>query len=54
MRVVVTGGGTGGHLYPALAVADSLRDKYPDTQILYIGGDGIESLQYTHFFRGTS
>lgn len=43
MRVVVTGGGTGGHLYPALAVADSLRDKYPDTQILYIGGDGIES-----------
>ena len=42
MRVVVTGGGTGGHLYPALAVADSLRDKYPDTQILYIGGDCLD------------
>jgi UDP-N-acetylglucosamine--N-acetylmuramyl-(pentapeptide) pyrophosphoryl-undecaprenol N-acetylglucosamine transferase len=43
MRVVVSGGGTGGHIYPALAVATQLRDKY-DADILYLGSDdGLEA-----------
>ncbi len=43
MRVVVSGGGTGGHIYPALAVAALLRDKY-DADILYLGSDdGLEA-----------
>ncbi len=43
MRVVISGGGTGGHIYPALAVAAQLRDKYA-ADILYLGSDdGLEA-----------
>ena len=43
MRVIVTGGGTGGHIYPALAIADKFKEMDPDTEILYVGNDeGIE------------
>lgn len=37
MRLIVTGGGTGGHLFPALAVATAIRDRYPDGEVLFIG-----------------
>ncbi|OAT81809.1 undecaprenyldiphospho-muramoylpentapeptide beta-N-acetylglucosaminyltransferase [Desulfotomaculum copahuensis] len=40
MRFVVTGGGTGGHIYPALAIARGLQDKYPGAEILYVGKTG--------------
>ena len=44
MRVVVTGGGTGGHIYPALAIAKGLLARDPDTKILYIGTrEGMEA-----------
>ncbi|MGN1334777.1 MAG: undecaprenyldiphospho-muramoylpentapeptide beta-N-acetylglucosaminyltransferase [Anaerovoracaceae bacterium] len=43
MRVIVTGGGTGGHIYPAIAIADKFREMDPDGAILYVGNDeGIE------------
>lgn len=43
MRVIVTGGGTGGHIYPALAIADKFKEMNSDTEILYVGNDeGIE------------
>lgn len=43
MRVIVTGGGTGGHIYPALAIADKFKEMDPNTEILYVGNDeGIE------------
>lgn len=43
MRVIVTGGGTGGHIYPAIAIADKFKEMDPSTEILYVGNDeGIE------------
>lgn len=45
MRLLITGGGTGGHLYPALAVADLIREKDPTAELLFVGTeDGLESL----------
>lgn len=44
MRVIVSGGGTGGHVYPALAIIEALREKEPSLELLYIGTQqGIES-----------
>lgn len=44
MRVILTGGGTGGHIYPALAIAKGLLAHDAETQILYVGiRDGMEA-----------
>lgn len=44
MRVVLSGGGTGGHIYPALAVAQQCKSEFPESEFLYIGGiHGLES-----------
>ncbi len=37
MKVVLTGGGTGGHIYPAISIAQALADAVPDVEILYMG-----------------
>ena len=37
MRVIVTAGGTGGHIYPALAIIEKIKEKEPKSEILYIG-----------------
>ena len=40
MKVILTGGGTGGHIYPALALGRYIRSVDPDTEILFIGAKG--------------
>lgn len=43
MRVILTGGGTGGHIYPAMAIIKELKRLAPDTEFLYIGTEkGLE------------
>ena len=44
MRVIVTGGGTGGHIYPALSIARKIKDTFTDAEILYVGTEkGLEA-----------
>lgn len=39
-RVIISGGGTGGHIFPALAIADAIKQKHPNVEILFIGAVG--------------
>ncbi len=43
MKVIISGGGTGGHVFPAIAIADELKKRMPETDILFVGAkDKIE------------
>ena len=37
MRVIITAGGTGGHIYPALAILNKIKEKEPNSEFIYIG-----------------
>ncbi|GCC53198.1 undecaprenyldiphospho-muramoylpentapeptide beta-N-acetylglucosaminyltransferase [Chryseotalea sanaruensis] len=39
-RLIISGGGTGGHIFPAIAIANEFRQRYPDAQILFVGAQG--------------
>ena len=44
MKVLLAGGGTGGHVYPAIAIANKIKEHNPDCEILFVGTkNGIES-----------
>ena len=40
IRAIISGGGTGGHIFPALSIADKLKELNPQTEILFVGADG--------------
>lgn len=39
-RVIISGGGTGGHIFPAIAIADEIKRRNPDADILFVGAKG--------------
>jgi UDP-N-acetylglucosamine--N-acetylmuramyl-(pentapeptide) pyrophosphoryl-undecaprenol N-acetylglucosamine transferase len=40
LRVIISGGGTGGHIFPAVSIAGKLKELNPDTEILFVGAEG--------------
>lgn len=40
LRVIISGGGTGGHIFPAISIAGKLKDLNPETEILFVGAEG--------------
>ena len=45
LRVIISGGGTGGHIFPALSIAGALRAACPDVKILFVGARGRMEMQ---------
>lgn len=65
LRILMSGGGTGGHIFPAVAIAQEIRKRFPDAEFLFIGANGkmemekvpqagfkIEGLNIAGFDRG--
>ena len=44
-RIIVSGGGTGGHIFPALSIADAIKSKHPEAKILFVGADNRMEMQ---------
>lgn len=44
-RIIISGGGTGGHIYPAIAIANALREIEPDMEILFVGAKDRMEMQ---------
>ena len=45
LRVIISGGGTGGHIFPAVSIANAIRMKQPDAEILFVGALGRMEMQ---------
>lgn len=40
MRIIVSGGGTGGHIFPAVSIANAVKARHPEAEILFVGAEG--------------
>jgi len=40
LRIIISGGGTGGHIFPAVSIANAIKEQKPDTEILFVGAEG--------------
>ena len=45
LRVIISGGGTGGHIFPAVSIANAIKALRPDAQILFVGAQGRMEMQ---------
>lgn len=44
-RIILSGGGTGGHIYPAIAIADEIKQRFPKAEILFVGAEDRMEMQ---------
>lgn len=44
-KFIISGGGTGGHIYPAIAIANELKNKFPDAEFLFVGAKDKMEMQ---------
>lgn len=44
-KIIISGGGTGGHIFPALSIADAIREKRPNAEILFVGAENRMEMQ---------
>ena len=44
-RIIISGGGTGGHIFPALSIADAIKAKHPEAKILFVGANNRMEMQ---------
>lgn len=45
LRIIISGGGTGGHIFPAVSIANAVRELRPDARILFVGAEGRMEMQ---------
>ncbi|MBQ6681328.1 MAG: undecaprenyldiphospho-muramoylpentapeptide beta-N-acetylglucosaminyltransferase [Prevotella sp.] len=45
LRIIISGGGTGGHIFPAVSIANAIKAKHPDADILFVGAQGRMEMQ---------
>ncbi len=39
-KIIISGGGTGGHIFPAISIANALKEKLPNAEFLFVGAEG--------------
>ena len=44
-RIIISGGGTGGHIFPAVSIANAIRELRPEADILFVGAEGRMEIQ---------
>lgn len=45
LRIIISGGGTGGHIFPAVSIANAIKAKHPEAEILFVGAEGRMEMQ---------
>lgn len=45
LRIIISGGGTGGHIFPAVSIANAIKAKHPNAKILFVGAEGRMEMQ---------
>ena len=45
LRIIISGGGTGGHIFPAVSIANAIIELRPDAKILFVGAEGRMEMQ---------
>ena len=45
LRIIISGGGTGGHIFPAVSIANAIKEQHPEAEILFVGAEGRMEMQ---------